>query len=87
MLSYCGGVTSDKARLAVLLRRAQWELDDVAHTLPAGRCAPEDRVRLAELLVELAAVLGAHGQPDVSEVTVLEVDGGQVSGTVEWTQD
>ncbi|PKW18902.1 hypothetical protein A8926_7040 [Saccharopolyspora spinosa] len=28
--------------LAVLLRKAQWALDDTAHDLPAGRCTDAD---------------------------------------------
>jgi hypothetical protein len=45
------------ARLAVLLREVQWELDEVAFDLPAGRCSPERRAHLADALIELAEVV------------------------------
>lgn len=63
MMSYSWVVTSENARLAVLLRRAQWELDDVAHALPADSCSPEACERLAALLIELAGAVRAHGRP------------------------
>lgn len=51
------GMSSRNGALAVLLRRAQWALDEAAHDLPAGRCTVEDREALAVLLEELAAAL------------------------------
>lgn len=44
-------------QLAVLLREVQWEIDATAFDLPAGRCTPERRERLADALVELAEAL------------------------------
>ena len=44
-------------QLAVLLREAQWEIDAMAFDLPAGRCTPERRERLADALVKLAELL------------------------------
>lgn len=49
------GVTD--LQLAVLLRQAQWALDDAAHELPAGRATVGRRVELAGTLEALALVL------------------------------
>lgn len=47
------------SQLAVLLRQAQWALDDAAHDLPAGRATPGRRAELAGTLEALALVLRA----------------------------
>lgn len=67
-------MTSENARLAVLLRQAQWELDDVAHTLPANSCSPEACEHLAALLIELAGAVRAHSRPtaDLHDPGVIE---------------
>lgn len=49
------GVTD--SQLAVLLRQAQWALDDVAHELPAGRATVGRRVEVARTLEAVAVVL------------------------------
>ncbi|WP_141921332.1 hypothetical protein [Halopolyspora algeriensis] len=59
-------MTSRAARLAVLLRRAQWELDDVAHALPEGRVSGAQCRTLAEGLEQLAGALRDHAA-DTSE--------------------
>lgn len=64
MLSYSHRMTSRNAALACLLRQAQWQLDDVAHNLPAGRCRADERARLAATLVQLAQALCDHDQLD-----------------------
>lgn len=51
------GVTD--SQLAVLLRQAQWALDDAAHEFPAGRATAGRRVELAGRLEALAVVLRA----------------------------
>ncbi|MBQ0926632.1 hypothetical protein [Saccharopolyspora endophytica] len=50
-------VVIQDGQLAVLLREVQWEIDAMAFDLPAGRCTPERREQLAEVLVKLAEVL------------------------------
>ena len=45
------------AQLAVLLRELQWEIDAMAFDLPAGRCTPERREQLADMLIMLADAL------------------------------
>ena len=49
------GVTD--SQVAVLLRQAQWALDDAAHEFPAGRATVGRRVELAGRLETLALVL------------------------------
>lgn len=51
------GVTD--AQVAVLLRQAQWALDEAAHEFPAGRATPGGRAELAATLEMLALVLRA----------------------------
>lgn len=51
--------SSDGAKLAVVLRSAQWTLDDLAHDLPAGRCTPQRLRDLATVLEQLATALRA----------------------------
>lgn len=45
------------AELAVVLRTAQWGLDDVAHDLPMRRVTPERLDELANVLEVLARLL------------------------------
>lgn len=53
-----------KARqLAVLTRRVQWLLDDVAHDLAGERCSAHDAEALATALDELAAALRSSTAP------------------------
>ncbi|MGH3910825.1 MAG: hypothetical protein ACRDRM_08320 [Pseudonocardiaceae bacterium] len=52
--------------MAVLLRQAQWALDDAAHDFPAGRVTPGRRAELAETLEALAVVLRA-AVPDATD--------------------
>lgn len=59
-------------QLAVLLRRAQWLLDDHAHKRPAGRCTAEDPEALAAVLDELAAALRGEQVPTVIDVERVE---------------
>ena len=58
-------MTSDAAALAVLLRRAQWLLDDVAYEVAAGRSEAIDLDQVAGVLEGIAQVLrtkpGKHG--------------------------
>lgn len=49
------------AALAVLLRKAEWMLDDAAHALGNERLTTTDREALAEALTELAGALREHG--------------------------
>lgn len=51
--------SNDGAKLAVVLRSAQWTLDDLAHDLPAGRCTPQRLRDLAAVLEQLATALRA----------------------------
>lgn len=48
---------SDAARLAIVLRQTQWELDRVAFNLPEGRVTQHEREQLADALVTLAGLL------------------------------
>lgn len=55
------GVTQPSHReLTVLLRAAQWKLDDVAHDIPAGRYTTAQCQHLGELLIELGRLLCSH---------------------------
>jgi hypothetical protein len=47
----------DDGSLAMILRKAQWLLDDAAFYLPEGRCSGEDCELLAKTLDQLAALL------------------------------
>ncbi|QUH05396.1 hypothetical protein HUO13_35580 [Saccharopolyspora erythraea] len=44
----------------MLVRAAQWELDDAAHEISRGCYTDEQRAALAEQLVALAQVLSAR---------------------------
>lgn len=50
-------MTGDDTQLAVLLRKAQWMLDDAAHEIGCGRLSSSDRDQLAAALDELAGAL------------------------------
>ncbi|MEV0055010.1 hypothetical protein AB0H34_31485 [Saccharopolyspora shandongensis] len=49
---------TDNTGLAVVLRTAQWELDEVAFALPRGDVTDEQRARLATTPATLADLLG-----------------------------
>ncbi|GAA0514066.1 hypothetical protein GCM10011581_36880 [Saccharopolyspora subtropica] len=51
----------EDGKLAVVLRKAQWLLDDAAYYLPQGRCSTEDREMLAKTLDQLAALIREQG--------------------------
>lgn len=53
-------------QLAVLTRRVQWLLDDVAHDLAGERCSAHDAEALATALDELAAALRTSNAPVLS---------------------
>lgn len=55
------GVTD--SQLAVLLRQAQWALDEAAYDFPAGRGTPQRRAELAATLEGLAVIVRASA-PD-----------------------
>ncbi|WP_433869264.1 hypothetical protein [Saccharopolyspora sp. CA-218241] len=57
--------SSEDSRLAVVLRKAQWLLDDAAYYLPQGRCGSEERELLAKTLDQLA-VLVREGSTNVA---------------------
>ncbi len=48
---------SADAELAVVIRQAQWLLDDTAHDQPAQRYPPDKQQELAEVLESLAVLL------------------------------
>lgn len=50
----------DHVALVVVIRQAQWLLDDVAHDLPAGRVSPEKGDELAVILESLATLVRQH---------------------------
>jgi hypothetical protein len=57
-------VTADDRRiLSVLMRTAQWWLDDVAHHLPESRCCASELSGLADTLAELSRVIRDRIQP------------------------
>lgn len=51
------------SQLAVLLRQAQWALDEAARDFPAGRVTPQRRSELSGTLEALAAIVRASA-PD-----------------------
>lgn len=61
---YYSGMT-ENARLAVVLRTAQWELDEVAFALPRGEVTDEQRARLAQTMATLADLLRKPVQGEV----------------------
>ena len=58
-------VSAEDSKLAVVLRKAQWLLDDAAYYLPQGRCSAEDRDLLATTLDQLAALVREQDVPDL----------------------
>lgn len=50
-------MTSEVAALAVLLRKTQWLLDDVAHEVAAGRGTALDLQQIASTLDEVTLLL------------------------------
>ncbi len=52
-----GKPMSSAANLAVLLRQAQWDLDQMAFRLPMGEVSTDERDKLADMLTRLAALL------------------------------
>ncbi|MCX2734459.1 hypothetical protein OOZ19_29795 [Saccharopolyspora sp. NFXS83] len=61
---------SDESRsLAVLLRQAQWALDEAAFDIGAGRATTEQRESLAGALVRLAQALHEHEPPVIIDVS------------------
>ncbi|SFS75257.1 hypothetical protein [Saccharopolyspora flava] len=50
-------------RLAVLVRKTQWLLDDIAHRLAGHRCTRAERDSAAEVFEELAAALRQQQLP------------------------
>ncbi|RCW40215.1 hypothetical protein DFQ14_11296 [Halopolyspora algeriensis] len=73
--------------LAVLLRKAQWMLDDAAFAVGGGRCAPEQRRVLASALDELSTALREtatehenHGEPGTGHSSGIPLPGGESGG-------
>lgn len=56
----------EDSKLAVMLRKAQWLLDDAAYYLPQGRCSAEDREMLAKTLDQLAALVREQGAQNLA---------------------
>lgn len=52
-----GDNPSDDSKLAVILRKAQWLLDDAAYYLPQGQCTHQEREILAATLDQLATLI------------------------------
>ncbi|MCA1226158.1 MULTISPECIES: hypothetical protein [unclassified Saccharopolyspora] len=60
---------SDESRsLAVLLRQAQWALDDAAFDIGAGRATTDQREQLASALIALARALHGDERPLIIDV-------------------
>lgn len=53
-------VTSRGARLGVVLRQAQWEIDQIAFRMPRGEVSAEECYELAHGLEEVARELRVH---------------------------
>ncbi|MFC7343255.1 hypothetical protein [Saccharopolyspora griseoalba] len=79
-------MTSDAAAIAVLLRKAQWLLDDVAYEVAAGRSKAIDLSEVAGVLEGVATVLrscedAAPASPiadsDLSATPLDSVDSGE----------
>lgn len=70
-------LTVTDSQLAVLLRQAQWALDEAAHDFPAGRGTPWRRAELAGTLEALAVVLRAS-VPDGASRRTLQLEAGTV---------
>lgn len=50
-------VTDEERALTVIVRHAQWVLDDLANDLPAGRVTVERRREVANALADMARML------------------------------
>jgi hypothetical protein len=67
---------SSVAALAVLIRQAQWLLDDVAANIQSGRVTPEQGRDLASILERLAEVVRDQtAEPMVIEQPLRQSDG------------
>lgn len=53
---------SDQARIGVLLRKAQWLLDDSAYYIMRDVLGRDDYTRMADALDELSALLRARAE-------------------------
>ncbi|GAB2755628.1 hypothetical protein GCM10027174_34230 [Salinifilum aidingensis] len=53
-------MTSPGARLAIVLRSAQWDIDEAAFRMPRGEVTAEECYRLAHGLEEVARQLRLH---------------------------
>lgn len=65
---------TDNARLAVLLRTVQWELDEVAFALPRGEVTPPQRARLAQNLATLADLSATSVRGEIASVAAVTAD-------------
>lgn len=52
-----GKPMGNDGQLAVLLRTAQWAIDDLAHDLGASRVTPERLVEMADALEKVSVIL------------------------------
>lgn len=59
-------MTRDTAALAVLLRRTQWLLDDVAYEVAAGRSDAVDLRQVAEVLKSVVSLLLPEAESEAS---------------------
>lgn len=53
-------MTSRGAQLGVVVRHAEWELNDYAFRVPRGEVGDQEAFQLAERLVALADVIRSH---------------------------
>lgn len=65
---------NDNARLAVVLRTAQWELDEVAFALPRSEVTDDQRARLAQTLATLANLLAVPIPGEIVSGVVVATD-------------
>lgn len=67
-----GAEASDDSKLAVVLRKAQWLLDDAAHYLPQGTYDQQERDALAATLDQLAELIReqAPGHPTAEQTRI-----------------
>lgn len=68
-------MTGQRGSLAVLARCLQWELDEAAFELGAGRYSHAQQVVLADRLTQFADALRAGDQPVIVD-TAIEASGG-----------
>ncbi|MEU5847277.1 hypothetical protein [Saccharopolyspora shandongensis] len=57
-------MTRETAALAVLLRKAQWLLDDLAYEVAAGRARESDLCGVADVLDEVARLLRSESRDE-----------------------